>query len=366
MDANTLLADPAAIDIEKFVPHDDSITIVVRSTQPTADCPHCHQLSSSLKTRYLHRLADLPWHDVPIHIKLHTRKFRCRNELCPRKVFCKRLPKVVAPFARRTLRLARAVELLAFALGARAAAKLGLRIGKDICLRVMRRHSSLSKAINVDQVCVLGLDDFAFRRGVTYGTILVDLELHRPIDLLHDRTAETLSEWLKARPKVETISRDRSSVYADAARTGAPQATQVADRWHLLKNLGDLVERYFVRHHSLLIKAAAIVRTEHAAKQSEVELPVSAKANRMAVSERPVPARRQTLFDSIKELQAQSKSLRRIARELKVARHTVRRYIHCETAPPQAAGAGKGSVARIAIQVLFLPRVLKPIQQVDS
>src|ERR1041384_4536467 len=195
----------------------------------------------------------------------------------------------------------------------------------------MRRQSSLQQPV-VDQVCVLGVDDFAFRRGATYGTILVDLEQRQPLDLLPDRTAETLSAWPKAHPELETVSRDRSSTYADAVRTGAPQAAQVADRWHLLKNLGDLVERFFVRHHSWLPRAAAILRAEHAAQEAEVDLPVSTKAKRLAASERPIPARRQKLFAAIKELQAQGYSLRRIARELKVARNTVRRYIYCETA----------------------------------
>jgi transposase len=347
MNANNLLPDPAAVAVEKFVSLDDSITIVVRSFQPTADCPLCEQPSSSLKTRYLRRLDDLPWHDVPIRIELHARKFRCRNELCPRKVFCERLPQVVAPFARHTLRLAQALELLAFALGARAAARtaagLGFRIGKDVCLRAMRRCSSSSRTTGGDQVSVLGVDDFAFRRGCTYGTILVDLERRQPIDLLPDRTAETLTAWLKAHPEIEVVSRDRSSAYADAALRGAPQAAQVADRWHLLKNLGDLVERFFVRHHNLLTGAAANVRAEYAAQQAEVNLPVGAKVNGLSDSEKPIPVRRQKLFDAIKELQAQGKSLRRIARELKVARNTVRRYSRCETVPPQAAGAGRPS-----------------------
>lgn len=347
MNANTLLADPNAIAIEKFVPHGEAITIIVHPIQPTADCPLCGQPSSSLKARYLRRFDDLPWHGVPVRIELHARKFRCRNVLCPRKVFCERLPQVVAPFARHTLRLAQAFELLAFALGARAAARtatgLGLRVGKDVCLRAMRRRASLSKSTDGDQVCVLGVDDFAFRRARTYGTILVDLERRQPIDLLPDHTAETLAAWLKAHPEVETVSRDRSLTYADAALRGAPQAAQVADRWHLLKNLGELVERFFVRRHSLLTGAAADVRAEHLGKQSEVELPTGVRAKSLAVSEKLVPIRRQRLFDAIKELQASGKSIRHIAHKLRVARNTVRRYIYCDTVPPQAAGAGRPS-----------------------
>ncbi len=344
MDANTLLADPAVIAIEKFVPRADAITVVVRSTRPTARCPLCDQPSSSLKTHYLRRVADLPWHGVAVRLELQTRKFRCRNALCPRKVFCERLPSVVAPYSRRTARLSRAVELLAFALGARAAARattsLAIPVGKDICLRVMRRTP-----VDIERrdLHALGVDDFAFRRGCTYGTILVDLERREPVDLLPDRTAETLTAWLKERPGLEVISRDRSSAYAEAARAGAPQAAQVADRWHLLKNLGDLVERFLTRRHDLLTGAAALVRARHAAQLAEVELPAGAKADGDVRAERPVPARRRQLFEAIKELQSRGRSVRRIARELKVARNTVRRYVVCDSPPPQGKGAGRPS-----------------------
>jgi len=139
------------------------------------------------------------------------------------------------------------------------------------------------------------------------------------------------------------VSRDRSFTYAEAARTGAPQAAQVADRWHLPKNLGELIERYFVSHHHFLTGAAAGLRAEHLRKQSEVELPTGAKAKGLVASEKPVPTRRQKLFDEIKASQARGQSIRRIARELRIARNTVRRYLPCETVPSQAAGAGRPS-----------------------
>jgi len=317
-----------------------------KTIQPTARCPQCDVPSSSLKTRYLRKIDDLPWHNVSVSLELLTRKFRCRNELCPRKVFCERLPKLVEPFARRTVRLANAIEFLAFALGGRGAArttrKLSFPVGKDVCLRAVRRYYTNSVTGN-NLVSVLGVDDFAFRRGVNYGTILVNLETRQPVDLLPDRTAETLKAWLIQHPEIEIVSRDRSFVYAEAVRNAAPQAQQVADRWHLLKNLSDLIERFFIQNHCLLTETAARIRCERSAKESEISLPFSREANQAAADLKPTPARRQKLFDSIKELQAAGKPIRAIARELKIARNTVKRYIYCETAPRHKSGAGKPS-----------------------
>ncbi len=337
-----MLADPTAIEIEKFVSGGDSITIVVHSIQSAAICPQCCKPSDSLKCRYVRRLADLSWHGVRVRLELHTRKFRCRNELCLQKVFCERLPKVAAAYARRTVRLMETLTLLAFALGgrggSRAATKLNFAVGKDSLLRTIRRRTNCLATANKQPVKVLGIDDFAFRKGISYGTILVDLERRQPIDLLPDRTAATLAEWLKAHPEIDIISRDRSNSYADAARTGAPQAKQVADRWHLLKNLGDLVERFFVQNHRLLTETARQIRDEHRAAQPQSVLSIGAPPKL-----RPVLTRRQQLFDEIKRLQASGKTLRGVARELKVSRNTVRRYARCDVVPQLLSKSGRRS-----------------------
>jgi transposase len=145
------------------------------------------------------------------------------------------------------VRLNTALEVIGFAVGgeagARLANELGLTVSPDTLLRRLRQSSQIGKS----PPRIIGVDDFAFRRGRRYGTLLVDLERRLPIDLLPDREAETLSMWLKAHPSIEIITRDRSKTYASGIVDGAPEATQIADRWHLLKNLHETVEKLLKR-----------------------------------------------------------------------------------------------------------------------
>lgn len=202
---------------------------------------------------------------MAIRLEIHTRKFRCRNEVCRRRVFCERLPKVVESYARQTVRLNSALTLLAFALsgeaGARTASDLNLTISGNTLLRRIRCTSVKTQG-SANTVRVLGVDDFSFRRGISFGTILVDLEQRKPIDLLPDREAETLKVWLDGHPEVEIVSRDRSGSYADGVARGAPQAVQIADRFHLLQNLTKLMERFVNRFQNLLVVATVVLNNE--------------------------------------------------------------------------------------------------------
>jgi hypothetical protein len=153
------------------------------------------------------------------------------------------------PFARQTARLAGIVRLLGHSAGGRPSERLMRRLGMPVSdttiLRSLKEHAR-ARSDN-GAVHVAGIDDWAWRKGTNYGTIIVDLERRQVVDLLADRSAATTASWFKDHPEVEVVGRDRAGLYADAARQRAPQARQVADRFHLLQNFRETVERQLGR-----------------------------------------------------------------------------------------------------------------------
>lgn len=233
----TLVPSAHQVHLHQLEASATEITAVVETTAASAPCPVCGRLSSRVHAWYVRTVADVPWHGVPFRLRLHVRRFFCDVPTCPRAIFTERLPDLVAPYARRTTQLENWLRAVGFAVGGKAGSRLlqalGLVASADTLLRQVRRTPIAS----TPAPRVVGVDDWCFRRGRRYGAILVDLERRHVLDLLPDREADTLATWLQAHPSIEVISRDRGASFAEGASRGAPQARQVADRFHVLKNL---------------------------------------------------------------------------------------------------------------------------------
>ena len=192
-------------------------------SQGDADCPICGTRSSSRHGSYTRSLQDLPAKGTPVLIQARVTRWRCANDECERRTFAGRRPDLTAPFARRATRMAGIVRLFGHAAGGRPSerllALLGMPVGPTTILRHVKRGARGGPAT----LRVAGIDG-AWKKGTTYGTMIVDLERRQVVDLLADRSADSTAEWLRVHPEVEMVSRDRAGLYADGARQGAPQA----------------------------------------------------------------------------------------------------------------------------------------------
>src|SRR3954464_14202551 len=323
-----------------------------RSADLIAHCPICATPSGRVHGRYTRPVADLPMMGRIVSLSLQIRRFRCSNSGCPRRIFAERLP-AAAPFRkRRTVRLAEVQRSLALGAGgepgSRLAALLAMPVSGDTLLRLIR-------AVPVDPAPparVIGIVDWAWRRGQRYGTLIVDLErANRPIDLLPDRTAETVAAWLKAHPGVEMVARDRAGAYADGVRTGAPEAIQVADRFHLLRNLGDAVGNALNRHHRDLraaAKAATALGSLDSAPAEPVVPPVSIVLPKPPTTRQQhsldKQAARQARFDEVVALDAKGWSKSRIARTLGLDRGTIHGWLKAGQLPTWQQPSGNSTV----------------------
>jgi transposase len=248
MNVNVLLGLPEEVKVISGEVTEKVITITAVSTQTAPCCPCCGTSASRTHSHYSRQLTDLPCAGQRVRLILHVGKFFCDAKTCARNICTERLAPFIHPWARVTTRLLQAVENSGLATSGMLAARLGDRLGiRTSWMSIVRRMMALPTA-PVGQVSQLGIDDFSCRRGRRCGTIRVNLQSRQTIDLLPDRNVETAAAWMAAHPEIELISRDRGGDYASAAAAGAPQAVQCADRFQLLKNLGEALDGVLARH----------------------------------------------------------------------------------------------------------------------
>ena len=329
------------------------ITLLISSTQVAPHCPGCDAPARSVHSRYIRTLADLPWGGYGITWRLRVRKLFCRNPACARRIFTERLPGLVAPWARRTLRLAARLLAMGLALGGAAGVRLsrhfGLTVSRNTLLRMIRRAPC--PAIIHPQV--LSVAEFALRKRHTYGTLLLDLARRRPLALLPDREAATVAQWLKAHPGVEVYVRDRAEAYAEAARLGAPTACQVADRFHLRQNLADVLTDVFRAHAPQLARVntrgITVPTPLHDPddptpdlRRSTVPLAPPQPSTRAAALAAARRAQRVATYEQVWMYHRQGWTLDAIAKQVGLSRRTVQRYLQSPTFPERHPRHGRG------------------------
>jgi transposase len=317
--------------IDRVLEHREELEIHASSTSTKAACPDCQQASSSTHGWYSRSAQNLPSLACKIRLHLQVRRFLCRNALCARKTFVENLAHWLPRYARRTRRLSDLMQQVSLALGAEAGQGVltyfGTTVSGDTLLRILRKIVPEKAA---ESLRVLGVDDWAFKKGKSYGSLLINLETHRVVDLLPDRTAQTLSAWLKTQTNIEIVTRDRSSDYAAGIREGAPQALQVADRWHLLLNLRQTLERYLTLIYANL-QALPIGGAYQAVLQAKRRRFQRSKSESLAAE--TSLQQRLTLYELIQSRKREGWNIAQLAQDLRHHREIIRKYYYAEVFP---------------------------------
>lgn len=383
MEESAFLPLPEGMSIDQVHQSESQLTVVVISTSPSAPCPGCGSSSEHIHSRYQRTIKDLPCAGRCVVLRLCVRKFFCLTLTCQRKVFAERLPTLVQPWARVTNRLVEALKALGLAASAevseRLAPRLGMKVKAPTLLCYLRRIPPPSEVL----VQKLGIDDFALKRGDCYGTILVNLETGKPLDLLADRTSDAVFPWLVRHQEIDVVSRDRANSYADAIKRALPHATQIADRFHLCQNLREHLQTLLDRRHTCLpcVEDTSLqgsttpLLDDIAPNRSEPEALVcstSSELSKCEEADQPLGKaqdessgeqiehhaedsglnaverkkkisrdKRYARYEAVQARLSQGLGQRAIARELGLSRKVVRRFVTSATFPERRAGSGQ-------------------------
>lgn len=311
------------------------IVVQVNSMQKYCVCPSCRDRACKLHSYYYRTIKDLPAFDNKIVLRLRSRKFYCDNKACQTRVFTERYKDHFSSYKRISNRLEQKLLKIALLMGGNAGAKMCNTLHITASSSTLIRQIHRKKLPEIKASEAVGVDDWAFRKGVSYGTAIVDLKKRRIIDLLPNREMTTVQDWLQKRTNIKVVTRDRYSQYVKGVTNGLPHAIQVADRWHLIKNLGDALQKILTRcrqelrrrNKNVCIKAGNIL----VKPVREIVIPAQllhAGSN----------CQRTELLLHIKQLHQQGMPKRQIARTLNMSRVTVRKYLGLQEAPRKNEG----------------------------
>jgi transposase len=328
--------------VHKFLPHltpfrllayywsDGVWHLDLRARRRSAVCPCCRHRSTAVHSSYGRTIADGPIAGTQVLIHLHVRRFFCRHAACLRRIFAERFPTLVPVRSRHSLGVCSALRHVGLAVGGRAGARLAHALGIPGSYRTIVRLIHRAPFPTFAAPRVIGLDEWAWRRGRRFGTMICDLERHQVIELLPVRSASSVAQWLQAHPRIEIVCRARSRLYAEGIRHGAPQAVQVVDRFHLVQNLGEALERFFLRYRRDLTTLGAGL---HRSSEPTLTPAMISQARH---------ARWVHLYHQIRQLHAQHLGIAAIARRVQVSRPTVYRYLAMPQPPERQRSRHRG------------------------
>src|SRR5205809_3593946 len=330
---------PAEITITSVDPSPTELVMGVACLPPRMECPECHQPSARIHGSYQRTVADLPCAGRNVILVLTVRKFVCGTPGCPRKIFTERLPGLVESYARMTSRLIALLQAIALVAGGQKGTRLADRFAIATAPSTLLRHLMQLPAPLTRAVRVLGVDDFAWKKRFTYGTILVDLERRTIIDVLADRGSATVEAWLHEHPEVELVIRDRGKNFTKAATVGAPQAQQVVDRFHMVKNLSEVLQE-ILGHCRAEIRQGEdpLTQVEKAAAEPTRPLPTAATwQQRTPAHVKKVHLARQASrddrYNQMTTLRAQGLTQSEVAKRMGMSERAVRQWLKRGAAP---------------------------------
>lgn len=361
-----------ALKLQEIDYSGDLIRIYASIKSHRSKCPLCGRYSKRVHDYYYRTITDLPVFQNKTVILLRTRKFICGSKNCHRKVFSEQTPDIIR-YSRRTGRVSRILETFAIELTGRLGSILTEQLHISVSSSTITRIAHGRQLMEITQPRVLGVDDWAYRKGVSYGTILIDMETSRPIELLPSRDGQVLKDWLLKYNDVRIITRDRASSYALAINEACPNAVQVADRFHLLMNLSDALDTYFKsvsgKIRSLIAsKSKEFLNLQDNGKVKEFK-DISPQEIQIAQpSEECRVDQRLEIFNKVKELQVKEIPVLRISKDLGINRKTVQAYFLQETLAPRTHPKSSNIelftdhiVARLSIDGYIVNDIIKEI-----